>query len=551
MKLSRQFVSILLVLMLLISVIPVGVSAKGPVMYGIGYTTGSQLRLREKPSTASRILDTSPKGEVVVVIEKSGDWYHVIYDLQEGYMHADYVSVQTSQNAELGYGKINGNSVNLRTGPGTNYRSVTQGSKGDQVYIIGLNGGWYKVIYGSDVCYIRSDYVDLTEIPYENADSSRDPLFFENGKSTGVTPSAEALKGGTSEKADEPAATEATQPTEAPEASEPAEPEETSPATPAVKDDGLIDGIAFVTASSLYLRSEPSTSSKALSSAPKGEVVVLISQSGDWYKVNYNLKEGYMHSDYLKVLAKGNAELGYGKITGSAVNLRSGPSTSNSVIATGSRGSTAYILGIENGWYRVIFGDSICYIRSDYLALTQIPYENQASANSPKFYRGGNSTGTEPSASALNNSSTGTPGTDSSTGSSTTPSGNTASGVTGTRILETVKKYLGVPYVWGGASPSGFDCSGLVYYVLKTLGYSPYRTPADQYKMGTYVAKADLQPGDIVFFQNTYKGGISHVGIYAGDGKFIHAPNSRSVVSYADLYSTYYVQHYYGARRIS
>ena len=110
---------------------------------------------------------------------------------------------------------------------------------------------------------------------------------------------------------------------------------------------------------------------------------------------------------------------------------------------------------------------------------------------------------------------------------------------------------MGTPYVYGGASPSGFDCSGFVYYVLKSLGYSPYRTPADQYRHGTFVAKSNLQPGDIVFFANTYGSGISHVGIYAGNGQFIHSPNSRSVVSYSDLTTGYWANHYYGARRVA
>lgn len=298
-------------------------------------------------------------------------------------------------------------------------------------------------------------------------------------------------------------------------------------------------GIGFVNTASLRLRAEATTGSAVLATAPKNDCVVIISKSGQWYKVNYNLQEGYMHEDYLDVATKENAELGYGKVTGSGVNLRSGPATSNSVVAVASQGAKCYIIGLNEGWYKVIYNGSVCYIRSDYLELTEYPYENQKSSNSPKFFRQGNSTGVAPSASALNETS------------DSVSSSASAATATGSQILAEAQKYLGCPYVSGGASPSGFDCSGFVYYVLKQLGYSPYRTPADQYKMGISVSKGNLQAGDIVFFAGTYASGISHVGIYAGNGQFIHSPNSRSTVSYSDLTSGYWAEHYYGARRVS
>lgn len=297
-------------------------------------------------------------------------------------------------------------------------------------------------------------------------------------------------------------------------------------------------GIGFVNASSLRLRSAPSTTASTLTMAPRNECVVVISKSGEWYKVNYNLQEGYMHQDYLDVLTRENAELGYGKIVGSRVNLRSGPATSYSVTAVSSNGDKCYIIGLNNGWYKVIYNGRICYIRSDYVSLTEIPYENQASPNSPKFFRRGKSTGVAPSAGAL-------------TGSTASGSGSASATITGSQILAEAQNYLGVPYVSGGASPSGFDCSGLVYYVLKQLGYSPYRTVPDLYQQGTAVSKSSLQAGDLVFFANTAGSGLSHVGIYAGNGQFIHAPNSRSTVSYSDLTSGYWAEHYYGARRIA
>ena len=290
-------------------------------------------------------------------------------------------------------------------------------------------------------------------------------------------------------------------------------------------------GVAFITGSGLRLRSKATTNSSILDTASKGEIAVVLSKSGDWYKVIYNLTEGYMHADYLNVTTRENVELGYGVVNGSAVNMRKGPGTSYGTVAQANKGDKAYIIGINTGWYKVIYGENVCYIRSDYLDLTETPYENNDSAKSPLFFRGGKSTGVPVSASALK----------------AAQSAGTSSNSLGNKIVDAAKQCLGVPYVWGGASMRGFDCSGLVYYVL---GYSPNRTATTQYNMGTYVAKSDLKPGDLVFFEGTYAAGISHVGIYVGEGKFIHAPSTGDVVKYSDLSSGYYANHYYGARRI-
>lgn len=290
----------------------------------------------------------------------------------------------------------------------------------------------------------------------------------------------------------------------------------------------IMHGIGFVNTASLRLRSEASTASAIVDTASRNECVVLISKTGEWYKVNYNLQEGYMHEDYLDVSTCENAELGYGRITGDGVNLRSGPSTSHAVASVSRLNDKCYIIGLNNGWYKVIYNDATCYIRSDFVELTEYPYENQDSPNSPKYFRRGVSTGTAPSSSA-----------------SAVPVS-----VSGSQILTEAQKYLGCPYRAGGASPSGFDCSGFVYYVLKQVGLSPHRTPTSQYGQGAPVSKANLQVGDLVFFSSNSGSSITHAGIYAGNGQFIHAPNSRSTVSYSDLTSGYWANTYYGACRV-
>jgi len=118
------------------------------------------------------------------------------------------------------------------------------------------------------------------------------------------------------------------------------------------------------------------------------------------------------------------------------------------------------------------------------------------------------------------------------------------------KIVAAAFSLRGTRYRFGGTSRSGFDCSGFVRYVLGTGGVDLPRTATDQYYNGKPIDKAQLEPGDLVFFKNTYKRGISHVGIYAGNGNFIHACNpSRGVVE-SSLSESYYVNHWAGARRV-
>ena len=119
----------------------------------------------------------------------------------------------------------------------------------------------------------------------------------------------------------------------------------------------------------------------------------------------------------------------------------------------------------------------------------------------------------------------------------------------GQAVAELAKQYLGTPYVYGGASPSGFDCSGFVYYIYKQFGVTLNRVANDQMVNGTWVPFSEAMPGDIIGFKNS-SGYVNHVGIYVGNGMMIHSPQSGETVRYESVVSGNYSLRIAAVRRI-
>lgn len=270
----------------------------------------------------------------------------------------------------------------------------------------------------------------------------------------------------------------------------------------------LKTGIGVVETGGLRLRAKPNTDAEILASAGIGDNVVIIRQVGDWYLVDYNLIIGYMHKDYVSFHDKKNVELGDVIVESGNVNLRSAPSTDSELLATLSQGETAYAIGFNCGWYKVQYSGMTGYIRSDLVALMEAPKLNAQLV-----------VGKSPVVSTA-----------------------------GQKVVALAQDYIGVPYVWGGTTPKGFDCSGFTKYVFEKMGYTLKRTAAQQLTNGYSVT--NLKPGDLVFFTNTYatSAAASHVGIYMGDNLFIHAAGGG--VKITSLDHEYYAPRYIGARRI-
>ena len=265
----------------------------------------------------------------------------------------------------------------------------------------------------------------------------------------------------------------------------------------------IATGAGCTTGSSLRLRAEPSTSASVVTTLDKSVAVAILDDSVDgWYKIAYNGSTGYVSADYLNV-DQDNVFTTYGRVNSDGVTVRSDASTDSSVLATIEEDAIVTVNGLVDGWYDVTceYGTE-GYIRSDFLDLTE-----SSSSNSD--------------------------------------------------IAATAKQYLGTGYVYGGASPRGFDCSGFTMYVYSQHGYSLPHSATSQWQsgLGTRVYSiSELQPGDLVFFNDPSRNAgkaCSHAGIYTGDGQFIHSSSSRSGgVIVSSLTSGYYNTYFVGGIQV-
>jgi cell wall-associated NlpC family hydrolase len=255
----------------------------------------------------------------------------------------------------------------------------------------------------------------------------------------------------------------------------------------------------------LNFRQSASLNGEILGKIPSGTKIDINSITDNWCNITYNGTSGFVYASYVQV----EKTVATVKANG-GLNLRAGADVSAGKLAVIPNGAKVEILSSKNGWSNILYNSINGYVASNYLVTGDTVSRSLAER--------------------------------------TGYSSNTADD-----LVTYAKSFLGVPYVYGGASPKGFDCSGYVQYVYAHLGYTLPRTATSQAASSLCVAvtKSELLPGDLVFFKLPgYSKPIGHVGIYVGEGKFIHASSPGDVVKYSSLSSSYYTRNYVTARRI-
>ena len=256
--------------------------------------------------------------------------------------------------------------------------------------------------------------------------------------------------------------------------------------------------------STLRVRAEANTSSEVITKLAHGtQVEVLTAVDNGWYQISHEGLTGYVSGEFLSVAEAEAAALPveaepiYVRITEGPLNVRSGPSTDEDKVGKLATGRVVEVISQLDGWYEIESG----YISAEYTVVV----DAAAAAQSGK----------------------------------------------GQEIADYALQFVGYPYVYGGSSPKGFDCSGFTSYVYKQFGYSLQRTASGQLDNGYAVSMGELQPGDLVIFK---KGGsskpASHVGLYIGNNQFVHASTSRVGVIVSGMNEAYYTTGFVGGRRL-
>ncbi|SUY45835.1 NlpC/P60 family protein [Clostridium putrefaciens] len=550
----------------------IGSSFKGEVI-----NVSTNLRIRSSSSTSSPIVGYLRSGDRFNIKEKSGQWYLIEVNGKTGYIHKDYVKeinndvpskppTDVAKNTTSSKGEvINVNTnLNIRESAGMNYSVVGQLINRQQFNIKGKVGDWYSVDVGGKSGYIHKDYVKELNSnpptkPVENPTKTPNDTAYSSGVVVNVNSNLRirssastsgsvigSLNNGQKfnikdkishwyliesngkvgyvhkDYVKELGDNTTNPPIEVPSGDKPSK------------------GSVINVITNLRMRKEPNTNSSVISYLISDQRFNINGKSGDWYFIECDNKVGYIHKDYTNVLGSEVPDInpptpptpsipdevlkdiGVGIIHNVSTNLRlrSKPSTSDDsqVIAYILPGKTCNIIGTSGQWYKIIYDGKTGYVGKDYVKMAY-----DSNSKDPVDYEN------------IYNI-----------------------------VISAMASQLGSPYIWGGSGEflttdtlnslilrfpnqakrgmynipikyinSGyrsFDCSSLMQWGFRQAGVNIGRTTWDQINNGVEVSKANVKPGDLLFFSD-----LNHVGMYIGDGKWIESPNSRNFLRIVDV----------------
>ncbi|MFK4424609.1 SH3 domain-containing protein [Bacillus mycoides] len=513
----------------------------------------SVLHVRAGSSTSHDVISRVYNGQSLNVIGEENGWFKINVNGQTGFVSGEFVSKNGATNNNVSTGgnnKVTADVLRVRTAPNTSSSVSGRVYEGQTLNVIGQENGWVKINHNGQVGYVSSEFV--------SGASSNTGSTNNNNNQTNVQPAS---------------------------------------------------GNYTVNVSSLRVRTGPSTSHPTVGSVKQGQVVQVVGEVQDWFKINYAGQTAYLSKDYVtkggsnENVTQGNNQEqnnngtvqtgGTYVVNATSLRVRTGPAAYHSVIGGVLNGTTLNVVGSENGWFKVNYQGKTGYVSSEFV----------------KFVKGGTATPEQPkqpdqgaigdyyiNASALNvrsgegtnyriigalpqgqkvqvisensgwskinyNGQTGYIGTrflsktpvggavdnkpndNQNNNQNNNNNNNTNNSGDSSSLLAYAKSMQGVPYVWGGTSANGVDCSGYIYHVFKKFGHNISRQSVAGY-WSSLPQTSSPQPGDLIYFKDTYKAGPSHMGIYLGGGSFIQSGDKG--VAIASLNNSYWKSHFLG-----